>query len=171
MLRGGFCTAAAGLSKAARRSARADAVPALARRLVPTPAASMQARYHRPAPTGGDMVDIHFKLRDGSRKTVSVTEGTSVLEAAHQNEIELEGACEASLACSTCHVILPQDVYDRLPEITDKEEDLLDLAPCLTSTSRLGCQVIVDKSLAGIEVELPRVTVNFYVDGFVPTPH
>mmetsp|Transcript_22168 Transcript_22168/g.51794 ORF Transcript_22168/g.51794 Transcript_22168/m.51794 type:complete len:171 (-) Transcript_22168:199-711(-) len=130
-------------------------------------------RQHRSG--AGEMnaehIQIHFKLRDGSRKTVSVPSGTSVLEAAHLNEIDLEGACEASLACSTCHVILPQDVYDQMPEPSEKEEDLLDLAPCLTPSSRLGCQVIVDSTLKDVEIELPAVTLNFYVDGFVPTPH
>ena len=55
--------------------------------------------------------------------------------------MELEGACEASLACSTCHVILPQDIYNELEPAEDDEEDLLDLAFGLTTTSRLGCQV------------------------------
>mmetsp|Transcript_76404 Transcript_76404/g.211031 ORF Transcript_76404/g.211031 Transcript_76404/m.211031 type:complete len:181 (-) Transcript_76404:126-668(-) len=130
-------------------------------------------RQHRSGAGSGDaeQVELHFKLRDGSRKTVSVPSGTSVLEAAHLNEIELEGACEASLACSTCHVILPQEVYNVIPEATEREEDLLDQAPCLTPTSRLACQVIVDEHLRNAEVELPQMTLNFYVDGHVPTPH
>lgn len=66
------------------------------------------------------------------------------MTVAHNNGVELEGACEASLACSTCHVILPNDVYDRLDEPVEEEEDLLDLAYGLTHTSRLGCQVFVD---------------------------
>ncbi len=57
------------------------------------------------------------------------------------NDVELEGACEASLACSTCHVILPKKIYDNLTPPVDEEEDLLDLAFGLTPTSRLGCQV------------------------------
>ena len=58
-----------------------------------------------------------------------------MLEAAHSNDIELEGACEGSLACSTCHVIV-EDVamYDKLPEPTDDENDMLDLAFGLTHT-------------------------------------
>mmetsp|Transcript_27417 Transcript_27417/g.81708 ORF Transcript_27417/g.81708 Transcript_27417/m.81708 type:complete len:182 (-) Transcript_27417:59-604(-) len=130
-------------------------------------------RQHRSGAVSPDaeLIEFHFKLRDGSRKTVSVPSGTSVLEAAHMNEVDLEGACEASLACSTCHVIVPQDVYDAIPEATEKEEDLLDLAPCLTPTSRLACQVVVNEDLQGVEVELPQMTLNFYVDGHVPTPH
>ena len=53
--------------------------------------------------------------------------------------MDLEGACEASLACSTCHVILEEGIYEGLPEAEEEEEDLLDLAYGLTYTSRLGC--------------------------------
>merc|ERR1712224_352566 len=80
------------------------------------------------------------------------TSGTAVLEAAHANEVILEGACEASLACSTCHVFLQQDVYDSLPEATEDEDDMLDLAPGLSPVSRLGCQVVVEEAHAGMEV-------------------
>lgn len=134
---------------------------------------AMLARAHGSIPhdPNAEMIEFSFKLRDGSSKTVSVPEGTSVLEAAHANAVDLEGACEASLACSTCHVILPQDVYDEIEEADDTEDDLLDVCPGLTSTSRLGCQVIVDDILRGREVELPQMTLNFYVDGHVPTPH
>ena len=58
---------------------------------------------------------------------------------AHLNGVELEGACESSLACSTCHVIMPDAIYDELEEACEEEEDLLDLAYGLTHTSRLGC--------------------------------
>ena len=94
--------------------------------------------------------------------------GTTVLDAAHHYDIDLEGACEASLACSTCHVILDRESFDKLPPASDREDDLLNMAPCLQETSRLGCQV---KCLPNMRVKLPRTTLNFYVDGFVPKPH
>lgn len=98
--------------------------------------------------------------------------GHSMLEVAHRNDIELEGACEGSLACSTCHVIIQdQAVYDMLPEPDDDENDMLDLAFGLTETSRLGCQVIAAKELDGMVLSLPKATRNFAVDGFVPKPH
>eukprot|EP00918_Siedleckia_nematoides_P098667 GHVU01215795.1.p1 GENE.GHVU01215795.1~~GHVU01215795.1.p1 ORF type:complete len:170 (-),score=13.44 GHVU01215795.1:892-1401(-) len=81
------------------------------------------------------------------------------------------GACEASLACSTCHVIVDADTYERLPEPSEREEDLLDLAPCLTETSRLCCQLYVSEELRGAEFTLPPMTRNFYVDGHVPDTH
>eukprot|EP00929_Paragymnodinium_shiwhaense_P110955 TRINITY_DN7831_c0_g1_i4.p1 TRINITY_DN7831_c0_g1~~TRINITY_DN7831_c0_g1_i4.p1 ORF type:complete len:143 (-),score=24.67 TRINITY_DN7831_c0_g1_i4:342-770(-) len=72
---------------------------------------SIRCHTSKVAP-GASMVEFAFKLRDGSKKTVSAAVGTNLLEAAHMNKVDLEGACEASLACSTCHVILSQDVYD-----------------------------------------------------------
>nr|XP_012137213.1 PREDICTED: adrenodoxin-like protein, mitochondrial isoform X3 [Megachile rotundata] len=85
--------------------------------------------------------------------------------------IELEGACEASLACSTCHVYVHSDYMDKLPPSEEKEEDLLDLAPFLKENSRLGCQIILTKELDGIELQIPKGTRNFYVDGHTPAPH
>lgn len=106
---------------------------------------------------------VHFIEPNGDRVTVYVDEGTTILEAAHQNNIDLEGACESSLACSTCHVYVEESFFDMLPEAVEEEEDMLDLAYGLTSLSRLGCQIIVDKSLDGITVTLPRATRNMMV--------
>ena len=98
--------------------------------------------------------------------------GQSMLEVAHRNDIELEGACEGSLACSTCHVVIrDQSVYDKLPEPDDDENDMLDLAFGLTETSRLGCQGIAAREIDGMALSLPKATRNFAVDGFVPKPH
>ena len=75
------------------------------------------------------------------------------------------GACEGSVACSTCHVILPEKFYDLLPEPDDDENDMLDMAFGLTDTSRLGCQVKMTKELDGITCTLPSATRNMFVDG------
>jgi hypothetical protein len=75
------------------------------------------------------------------------------------------GACEGSVACSTCHVILPQEYYDILPEPEDDENDMLDMAFGLTDTSRLGCQVKLTKELDGMTATLPSATRNMFVDG------
>ena len=98
--------------------------------------------------------------------------GQTLLQVAHSNDgIDLEGACEGVCACSTCHCILTSDMYDLLPEPTEDEEDMLDLAFGLTPTSRLGCQVVVEEAMEGMEIKLPSATRNFYVDGHVPVPH
>lgn len=99
-----------------------------------------------------------FVDRAGSRHAVEAPIGLSVLEIAHQNKIELEGACEGSLACSTCHVVIDPEDFDRLTEASEDEEDMLDLAFGLTRTSRLGCQIIMSEELDGLTVSLPAAS-------------
>ncbi|XP_010422436.1 PREDICTED: adrenodoxin-like protein 1, mitochondrial [Camelina sativa] len=119
-----------------------------------------------------EKITIIFVDKDGEEIPVKVPIGMSVLEAAHENDIDLEGACEASLACSTCHVIvMDTEYYNKLEEPTDEENDMLDLAFGLTETSRLGCQVIASPELDGVHLAIPSATRNFAVDGFVPKPH
>lgn len=110
------------------------------------------------------MPQITFKLQNGEAQTVDAPLGLSVLEIAHKNKISLEGACEGSLACSTCHVIVDPEFYDALPEATEGEEDMLDLAFGLTHTSRLGCQIKITPELDGLIVSVPSATRNMMVD-------
>lgn len=110
------------------------------------------------------MPKMTFINADGTRKEVDAPEGLSVLEIAHRNKIELEGACEGSLACSTCHIVVDPDWYDRLAAAEEDEEDMLDLAFGLTSTSRLGCQIIMTQDLDGLVVTVPAATRNMSVD-------
>ena len=102
-----------------------------------------------------EQITVTFIEKDGTNTVVKATVGQSMLEVAHKNDIELEGACEGSLACSTCHLILEKDVYDALPAPEEEEEDMLDLAMDLTDTSRLGCQITVTKELAGMVARVP----------------
>uniref|UniRef100_A0A8C3FCQ8 Ferredoxin-2, mitochondrial n=1 Tax=Chrysemys picta bellii TaxID=8478 RepID=A0A8C3FCQ8_CHRPI len=116
-------------------------------------------------------VNVVFIDRSGRRIPVQGRVGEDVLRLAQRHNIELEGACEASLACSTCHVYVSQELVDKLPVPDEREEDMLDLAPQLQENSRLGCQIILTKELEGAEFTLPKITRNFYVDGHVPKPH
>lgn len=110
------------------------------------------------------MPKVTFIESNGEKKTFDAPEGLSLLEIAHMNDIDLEGACEGSLACSTCHVVVDDAWYDLLSEPTEDEEDMLDLAFGLTHTSRLGCQIIMNQELDGITVTLPAATRNMMVD-------
>lgn len=110
------------------------------------------------------MPRIFFVLQSGEKVTVEGQSGLSLLEVAHMNHIPLEGACEGSLACSTCHVVIDEAYYSQLPEATEDEEDMLDLAFGLTRTSRLGCQIKIDESMEGMVVRLPSATRNMMVD-------
>lgn len=106
------------------------------------------------------MPKINFVTPQGEIKTVDAPVGLSILEIAHRNQVELEGACEGSLACSTCHVIIDPEWFDLLQEPTEDEEDMLDLAFGLTHTSRLGCQIRMTEELDGITVKIPSGTRN-----------
>jgi 2Fe-2S ferredoxin len=101
-----------------------------------------------------------FIERDGTRREVDAPLGLSVLEIAHKHGVDIEGACEGSLACSTCHVIVDAEWYELLKEASEDEEDMLDLAFGLTQTSRLGCQIIMSEELDGLTVKLPAATRN-----------
>jgi ferredoxin len=135
---------------------------------------------------------VNFVTPDDGTITVQCHEGQSILDIAHEHEVELEGtflffcaiqlcldticlethltvstkgACEGSLACSTCHVVVQPEYYSKLHEPSDEENDMLDLAFGLTDTSRLGCQVIMTKELNNITVTIPSATRNMAVDG------
>ncbi|CDJ57640.1 ferredoxin, putative [Eimeria maxima] len=112
-----------------------------------------------------------FVEEDGKETPVKVPEGCTVLEAAHSNNVPIEGACEGQCSCSTCHVILSDELFAALKTPTEEEEDMLDLAACLTDTSRLGCQIRVNSSFNGEKIRLPPMTRNFFVDGYKPSPH
>ncbi|EDV22350.1 uncharacterized protein TRIADDRAFT_58858 [Trichoplax adhaerens] len=141
-------------------------------RWINTNAPLLHGEYEMQDPTSPDeIVNVTFITRDGEKKPIQGKIGDNILYLAHRYGIELEGACEASLACSTCHVVVDDENFDKLNEPDEKEDDLLDMAPLLTHTSRLGCQITLTKELEGMVLTLPKATRNFYVDGHVPQPH
>ena len=101
------------------------------------------------------MPKMTFIERDGTRREVDAPLGLSVLEIAHRHGVDIEGACEGSLACATCHVTVAGDWFPKLAEPTEDEEDMLDLAFDLQETSRLGCQIVMSEALDGLVVKLP----------------
>ena len=106
-----------------------------------------------------EKIKVIFIEGDQEREIEALV-GLSILEVAHNNDIDLEGACEGSLACATCHVVLEDKIYNMLDEPEEAEEDMLDLAFGLTHTSRLGCQIILTKELDGMRIKLPSATRN-----------
>ena len=101
-----------------------------------------------------------FVESDGNRREVNAPLGHSLLQIAWDNGLDMEGACEGAMACSTCHVIVDPAWNDRLYAPTEDEEDMLDLAPGLKATSRLGCQIIITEAMDGLVVHLPDSTRN-----------
>ncbi|KAI5636782.1 2Fe-2S iron-sulfur cluster binding domain-containing protein [Phthorimaea operculella] len=109
-----------------------------------------------------EKVNLTFVLHDGQKIRTEGKVGDTLLDVVVNNDLNIEGygACEGTLTCSTCHVILKKEDYDRLPEEPcDEERDMLDLAYGLTDTSRLGCQITLTKDLEGLEVQVPE-TIN-----------
>ena len=90
-------------------------------------------------------------------KDIEDYEGDSILNLAHKNNIDLEGSCEGSLACSTCHVIVDDKFYDQLPPPKQEELDILQLARGVRKNSRLGCQVKISKDIECIKLYLPVI--------------
>lgn len=108
-----------------------------------------------------------FVDKENREHKIAVSKGDNLLDIAQANDLEMEGACGGSCACSTCHVIVTdQDLYDKMAEPEDDENDMLDLAFGLTETSRLGCQVTMTKELDGLKVKLPTMTRNLQASDF-----
>ncbi|KAG9271210.1 adrenodoxin [Astyanax mexicanus] len=108
-----------------------------------------------------ERVTVHFIDRDGKRISVNTITGVSLLNIVVDQNLDFEGfgACEGTLACSTCHLIFEEKIYNKLlneTTVADEEMDMLDLAYGLTDTSRLGCQVCVTKDLDGMVVRVPE---------------
>jgi 2Fe-2S ferredoxin len=110
------------------------------------------------------MPKMVFIENDGNHKEVEAPIGLSVMEIAHRHGVDIEGACDGSLACSTCHVIVVPDWAGRLEEASEDEEDMLDLAFGLEETSRLGCQIIMSEEFDGLTVKLPQETRNMLLE-------
>ncbi|KAI9091122.1 2Fe-2S ferredoxin-type domain-containing protein [Phlyctochytrium arcticum] len=159
----GFATSLARSSntRPARRTATIYPIYALSRPFHST-IPSHHKTLAKPAP--GEGLKVTYITPENDSITVLAREGDNLLDLAHAHDIDLEGACEGSLACSTCHVIVDEKHYDMLEEPSDEENDMLDLAFGLTETSRLGCQVVMTKDLDGITVRLPSMTRNLQND-------
>ncbi len=101
------------------------------------------------------MVSVRFIAANGKVTETEAVEGLSLLEVAQAAGMPLEGTCEGQMACSTCHVVVSAEWFDRLESASEEEEDMLDLAAGVTRTSRLSCQIILSPQLEGLEVRIP----------------
>lgn len=106
------------------------------------------------------MITVTFISADGESLEVQAVDGRSLLDVAQAAGQPLEGTCEGQMACSTCHVIIDKDWFDRLPRAVEDEEDMLDLASGVRRTSRLSCQIILTPELDGLVVHVPAESRN-----------
>ncbi|CAF4947984.1 adrenodoxin [Pieris napi] len=110
-----------------------------------------------------DKIKVTFVMPDGRSLEADGKVGDSLLDVVVNNDLDIDGygACEGTVTCSTCHVVLKQEDYDKLPDdACDEERDMLDLAYGLTDTSRLGCQITLTKDLDGLVVKVPAGTYD-----------
>ena len=112
------------------------------------------------------MPTITFIHKDGTEQQVDAPLGLSLMEVAVKENIEaIEGACGGGLACATCHLYVHPDFKEQtMPEdgeISEDEEDMLDLTFDIRESSRLCCQIIVTEELDGLKVALPGSNVDW----------
>ncbi|MEH6756839.1 MAG: 2Fe-2S iron-sulfur cluster-binding protein [Parasphingorhabdus sp.] len=106
-------------------------------------------------------IRVNFVSADGEQTVTAIaSDGDDLLTIAQINDQPLEGTCEGQMACSTCHVIVAAEDFDRLPEATEMEEDMLDLAAGARRTSRLACQITLTPELDGLTVHIPSESRN-----------
>ena len=102
------------------------------------------------------MIRVCFVTAEGDRVAADGVAGAALLDVAQAAGMPLEGTCEGQMACSTCHVIVAPEWFGRLPDASEEEEDMLDLAAAVARTSRLSCQIKVSDALDGLVVRLPE---------------
>lgn len=98
---------------------------------------------------------VRFVARDGTVVEAEAFASERLLDAAQRAAQPLEGTCGGEMACATCHVIVAAEDFARLPAASADEEDLLDLVPGTTRTSRLACQIVLREGLDGLAVRVP----------------
>jgi ferredoxin len=106
------------------------------------------------------MVRVTFVTAQNDKIVADGAEGQRLLEVAQNAGLPLEGTCEGQMACSTCHVVVAPEWFDKLAPAVDDEEDMLDLAAGVTRTSRLSCQIHLTAALDGLEVRIPAEARN-----------
>jgi ferredoxin len=101
------------------------------------------------------MTLVRFRAPDGGVTAVEACEGARLLDVAQGAGQPLEGTCGGVIACATCHVLVDAADLPHLAPPGEEEEDLLDLVPGATRTSRLACQIALPAGLATLTVHLP----------------
>jgi len=123
---------------------------------------------------GEEDANINQEIMMSRAFEVEALEGTSLTDVAKFGDGEgastlgeyIECACSGIMACSTCHVIVDDQWFQKVGEPTEAEQDMLDLAYSPRDTSRLGCQIVLDQKLEGLVVKIPKGANNLM--DFVP---
>ncbi|WP_394731020.1 2Fe-2S iron-sulfur cluster-binding protein [Altererythrobacter sp. GH1-8] len=100
-------------------------------------------------------ITVHFIDPDGNTISAEAEPGDNLLRVGQAAGLPLEGTCEGQMACSTCHVVVDAEWFDKLAEASEEEEDMLDFAAGVRRTSRLSCQITLGEELDGLSVTVP----------------
>jgi ferredoxin len=100
-------------------------------------------------------ITITFLDHSGKPVATSAAPGDNLLRVGQAAGLPLEGTCEGQMACSTCHVIVAPEWFDRLQPAAEEEEDMLDFAAGARRTSRLSCQIELTAEMDGLTVSVP----------------
>ncbi|MEN8722483.1 MAG: 2Fe-2S iron-sulfur cluster-binding protein [Alphaproteobacteria bacterium] len=92
--------------------------------------------------------------RDGVAHELDAVEGWRVMELIRDHGLPIKAECGGACACATCHVYVDEDWLEKLPEMRDDEEEMLDTALEVEDNSRLSCQIIFQPSLDGLSMTL-----------------
>ena len=103
-------------------------------------------------------ITVTFIDPRGKAIETSAETGDNLLRVGQAAGLPLEGTCEGQMACSTCHVIVAADWFDRLPPASEEEEDMLDFAAGARRTSRLSCQIELTAEMDGLTVTVPATS-------------
>ena len=103
------------------------------------------------------MVKVIFS-KNSITKTFKIESNKTILDLSRIENLDIEGSCDGSMACSTCHVIIHKDWVTKLPAPCIDEKEMLSLLPDYTENSRLGCQIVITDKLEGLQFSLPKGT-------------
>jgi 2Fe-2S ferredoxin len=97
---------------------------------------------------------IKVKMLDGTVHRLEALEGWRVMEVIRDWGLPIKAECGGACACATCHVWVGKDWVPKLPAASGEEMEMLDGAFNVDERSRLCCQIIMNETLDGLEVEL-----------------
>ncbi len=98
---------------------------------------------------------LNVTNRSGEETTVEVSSGLTVMEAIRDNGFdELLALCGGCCSCATCHVHVDPSFMDKLPAMSEDEDDLLDSSDHRTENSRLSCQIPFTDDLDGLKITI-----------------
>lgn len=103
------------------------------------------------------MPQITVINQSGEETTIDAPTGRTLMEVIRDNGFdELLALCGGCCSCATCHVHLDTSFMDKVPAMSDDENDLLDSSDHRNEFSRLSCQIPVTDDLAGLRVTIAQ---------------